>query len=224
MEDRNICAGCRFYHNKFLQCRKNPPVYADLNYDCFPPTTASSWCGQWKSRHIFVNEMTEINGKRALLSLAEKRVDEQLRSDKVLEGVLLDLCSGVDRIAAVLETELNERRSKEIETMSGSGVKSNEETVEIEAKTETENKPDRHTFFTNLIVELRTQDVKLNIIHSYLHNIMTELPEISNKTIEAHTTILRIESIFNRLKCEFEAEDEAAKAANDTAADDQQEE
>ena len=78
MKNSNCCAGCRFYHNKFKQCRKNPPAYSEgLNCDCFP--LATGWCGEFESN-----------------------IDEKLESDKVLVGILKDINCGVDRIADAL--------------------------------------------------------------------------------------------------------------------------
>ena len=44
-------------------------------------------------------ELTEAQIDDVLLTLMQKQIDEQVRSNKVIEGVLNDICNAVDRLS-----------------------------------------------------------------------------------------------------------------------------
>ena len=50
-------------------------------------------------------ELTEDQIDNVLITLKQKEIDEQLRSNKVIEGVLNDISNGIDRIATNLENK-----------------------------------------------------------------------------------------------------------------------
>lgn len=81
-EHIKICANCMFYHNDYGECRKGPPVYVDLLMSRFPKCNSDDYCGEW------------FGGLKM-----ENHLDEIVRIDKVIEGVLKDINNSVGRMA-----------------------------------------------------------------------------------------------------------------------------
>ena len=52
-------------------------------------------------------ELTEDQVNDALITLKQKEVDEQIRSNKVIEGVLKDICNAAEDICNAVERNLD---------------------------------------------------------------------------------------------------------------------
>ena len=49
--------------------------------------------------------LSESQIDEILMKLKQKQIDEQIRSNKVIEGILNDISNGIDRIASDLENK-----------------------------------------------------------------------------------------------------------------------
>ena len=50
--------------------------------------------------------LTSIQIGNNLLALSQRELDEKIRSNKVIEGILYDISNGIDRIASNLENKV----------------------------------------------------------------------------------------------------------------------
>jgi len=66
-EATKICGNCRYIRKREvgrLECRFNPPVFAETHDDGWPAVEYGDWCGRW-------NGVTVARGKRERVKLKD---------------------------------------------------------------------------------------------------------------------------------------------------------